>query len=180
MQRTEGVPYGAWLVLVSGPGTAGDRADLLDVFDSGGQCWVMSPHGIRLRPLRRRKAAGTLAVSHTPFSAWWKTKPGVHVRGVHHEHHRQPVAQAHGPGGLLVGRQVHVMPRAGLDAFLADRSDEARCRAVEQHGGRLYGLEAAPNEVRRVALDGADALTVSGDLEALLVVGRNYLLDELA
>ena len=40
-----------------------------------GMCWMPQLH-----LLRRRNAGGTLAVSHTPFSAWWKTKPCACMR----------------------------------------------------------------------------------------------------
>jgi hypothetical protein len=93
----------------------------------------------------------------------------MHGAGADDQDDRFAAAGAHMARGRLVGREVHVMPPAGLESLAPDvRHEPVDGAVVEQGRRRPFGM--AQRHRHAVALHGADHRPVGAEGEALLRV----------
>src|SRR5689334_9256736 len=103
----------------------------------------------------------------------------MHRSGEHDEDDRLTVALADLDRGLLVRREMDVLPALRPETLRPDRFEEPRGRAVEQPF-RRDDRRKTEVDLDRVPLAGADARAVRAEREALLVVRRDHLIELLA
>ena len=105
--------------------------------------------------------------------------PRPHLTRAHGEHNGPAMALPDLAGRGRIGRQVHMLAAAGLQALGADCVDAGCSSAMKQDGRWLGGLQSEV-DLDRMALVSPDAPARSVERKPLLVARRDDLEDRLA